>query len=310
MIETSDAFVNDVKSKIKNIKNTIVFLIGTSVCLSVAYFAYWVLVMSDSGILAYTQNIFNPIANFINPNNSSPEIYRTTSYVLFSLVIPFGILSFVCDKIEDYIINLHNEMLEIKDKKAKLQAYKNSLKQFDEIKSFSICLSLDYKSKRELSDQTKETLNKIIYLQFKNIFKELIPKTNITSTNEVLVITSDNFSEYDYIYSSSLKILAKIKDYADKKYDVELIPSLTTDAYKNNVEIENIKKNHFEIQSFNLKNRACSTALFSKKYQHLKQSKYVGIPIGEYTSVDKNKSATYELNMINKNLTQTLASYK
>lgn len=310
MIQSTNPFISDVKNTVKNIKNVLGFLIGTSVCLSVVYFAYWILAMTDDSILIYTQNVFNPIANLISPNNTSVEIYKTASFVLFSLVVPFGILSYVCDKVEEYIIDKHNELEELKDKKAKLQEYKNYIKQFDEIKSFSICLSLDYKSKRELTSQTKETLNKIIYSQFKNVFKELIPQANVVSTNEVLVITSDNFNKYDYIYSSTLKILAKIKDHADVKYDVETIPSLTTDAYKKSVEVENIKKNHFEIQSFNFKNRACSTALFSKKYQHLKQNKYVGIPIGEYTSIDKNKPATYELNMVNKNLTQTLASYK
>ena len=50
-----------------------------------------------------------------------------------------------------------------------------------------------------------------------------------------------------------------------------------------------------------------TTATFAKKYKHLKHDKYAGIPIGEYVYFDDDKTGTYELNVIHKNLEKTLA---
>ena len=128
-----------------------------------------------------------------------------------------------------------------------------------------------------------------------------------TIINDVLIITSEKFSKYDLIYESMLKMLSKIKPVVESKYNLEFIPSMTTDAFCEDVEMSNIKKQHYEIQSFNFKNRACSTAMFVKKYKHLKHKKYAGIPIGEYAYFDNNNTDTYELNIIHKNLNYTLS---
>ena len=68
-----------------------------------------------------------------------------------------------------------------------------------------------------------------------------------------------------------------------------------------------IRKQHFEIQSFNFKNRALSTATFSNKYKHLKHNKYAGIPIGEYAYFTDDKMGTYELNVVYKNLAKAIS---
>ena len=72
--------------------------------------------------------------------------------------------------------------------------------------------------------------------------------------------------------------------------------------------MEDVKNMHREIQSFNFKNRATSTAIFYKKYKHLNKEKYAGVPIGEYAYFDDSKSKTYELNIVCKNLSQKIAA--
>ena len=80
---------------------------------------------------------------------------------------------------------------------------------------------------------------------------------------------------------------------------------MTTDAHNTKTSAIQIEKRHFGIQNCISNNRNCTTEMFAKKYKYLNKRKYAGIPIGEYIS---NNKETYELNIIHKNLSQTLAS--
>ena len=201
---------------------------------------------------------------------------------------------------------LKEQAKQIKEAK---KAYENSLKQYDIIKCYSICLSVDYSSKSNISLQAKEELNKKVYDKIKNLLLNSSKDITIKG-KDVLIISSENFDNYDCVYSNLLQILAKVKTVVESKHNLKFIPSLTTDAYYNMIEAESIKRKHFEIQSFNFKNRALTSALFTKKYKHLNHNKYAGIPIGEYAYFDNNKMGTYELNVVFKNLGQTLETIK
>lgn len=309
MIKTDNAYICDIKNDCSKVKNFATIMIIAAICLSVVYFLYWIAVMSEPYVLTYTENTFAPLAKLFSFGDTSVEMYRRTSVVLFSLIIPLNFVYYLCDKIEDKLIESYIAKKEQEERQTAKRAHLKDLRQYDDIKSYSICLSLDYKAKRVLTQATKQTLNKIIYSKFKSVLEGITYDLNI-STGDVLIITSSDFSKYDNVYETTLKILAKIKSYADNKYDLETIPSLTTDAYITNAGIESIKKNHFEIQSCNFQNRACSTAIFTKKYKHINKNKYAGVPIGEYSTFDKDDSKTFELNIIYKNLSQTLASLK
>jgi len=113
---------------------------------------------------------------------------------------------------------------------------------------------------------------------------------------------------YDSVYSNLLKSLAEIKRKYENAYKLNLIPSTTTEAY-NAKEDAKIEENHFKIRSCNFKNRACATNDFAKKYTHLKHVKYAGIPIGDFVIFENNVPKTYELNIIYKNLSDSLAKY-
>ncbi len=305
MINMNNGFNARLKCRFRKIKGLISAAILVCATLSFIYFIYWAAVMTDDMILHYTQQYFYPLANLLSFGEVSPEIYRHASFVIACTIIPLILSHVWCDKIEESILNHHAQLEDATERKARAAKYLNEAKQFNALKNFSICLSLDYNSKREIEDKTKQTLNKIIYKKLDTTLS-LIPNLSIIS-DDVFILMSDDFNNYDYIYGSMLKMLSKIKNTVDKKYDLELIPSITTDATTINPRPEIIKNKHKEIQSFNFQNRSLSTAAFSKKYKYMNQNKYAGVPIGEYATFGTKQEHTYELNVVSKNLIQTLA---
>ena len=172
---------------------------------------------------------------------------------------------------------------------------------------YSVCLSIDYESEKGVSLQNKSKLNTLIFSKIKTNLKLLEPK-GLLSLSDVLIFSSENFSKYDMVYDSILNSLSVFKKNIEKNYKYKMIPSMTTDAYEENFKIGTIRQNHFEIQSFNFKNRALSSATFAKKYKHLKYNKYAGIPIGEYAYFREGSTGMYELNVIHKNLERQLST--
>ena len=308
MTHANDLYGIEVKTKAKFIRKLITLTILFSIVLSVVYMIYWVGVMSDDMILDYTGNLFSPLANLLFPNDNSLYIYRNTSVVLFSLVFPLMFMYYLIDKTESKLLKDYRDYLSIQEEKRLQLEKKKYLSQFDIIKSFSICLSLNYKN-RVIEQKVKNHLNSAIFTKLKETLSNLKDDVKI-SINDVMIVFSDNFDEYDKIYFVLLKTLSKIQKVLNEKYNLELSPSLTTDAYQANdlIDLQKIKKEHYEIQTFKMENRALTSALFRKKYQHLNHNKFAGIPIGEYVMLDKNSNNSYELNVVYKNLSKTLAS--
>lgn len=305
MLYEYDNYVFDTRLKFKKAKNLINLLMGLSVLASIVYLVYWVFIVSDKIVFEYTVNYFSPLANFLFPNGSGFDIYINTSYALFAFVLPLFLLSVILDKTEDKLLKEHEKLLEIKKKKLMVQKKVNHQRQYDDIKQYSICLSADYKP--DIID--KEIKNKLNHKVFSYFEKHLLKsgyKTNIY-LKDVFIITSQDFDGYDEVYDTLIKYLAKIKKFINEKYSLILIPTITVDAFSNNIDIETIEKNHFDIENCNFQNRACSTSMFQKKYKHINKNKYAGVPIGEYALFENDNTKTYELNMICKNLTSALA---
>ena len=308
MSYTDNLYGIEVKTKAKSLRKMVTFSIFGFVFLSFVYMLYWIGVMSDSTILDYTGKIFTPLAKIIFPFDNSLYIYRNTSIFLFCLTFPAMFAYYLIDKIESRLLKQYRDYLDNQERIKRIEEEKNRLKEFDIIKSYSICLSLSYENSN-INDETKKKLNKAVFKRLKEIFNALNKNIKI-SLNEVMIIVSSNFEEYDKIYGTLLKMLSKIQKILNKKYNFKLIPSITTDAYENNdfVDLSKIQKQHYEIQSFKMQNRALTSALFRKKYQHLNHNKYAGIPIGEYMTMNRNSNNSYELNVVFKNLSKTLAS--
>lgn len=307
-MHTNNLFAVEIKAKAKTFRKIITYSIFMLVFLSFVYMVYWIGVMSDDMILDYSGYLFNPLAKLLFPFDDSLYIYRNTSVLLFCLVFPMMALYYVVDKIECRLLKENNDYFENLEKSKQKEEERKRLREFDIIKSYSICLSLNYKNSN-IKDETKKHLNNTVFSKLKETL-QVISKSISISISDVMVIYSSDFEGYDKIYSTLLKSLSKIQKILNDKYNIELIPSLTTDAYQNDdmINLSKIKKQHFEIQSFKMQNRALTSALFRKKYQHLNHNKFAGIPIGEYITTEKNSNNSYELNVVYKDLIKTLAS--
>lgn len=305
MLIECDEYSINLKSKFKKIKEIIYLSMAVCIFLSIVYFFYWIFIISDKTIYEYTMQYFAPLANFLFPRNESFEIYKSTSFALFGFIIPLFFGCVYLDKKEEKLLKAHDDLLEIKKRKQKIQQNIDYLKQFENIKQYSICLSVDYDCVKKIDEKFKDKLNYTIFSKFESYLSRINHDSNLY-IKDVLIVTSKDFAGYDSVYEALLNYLAKTKKVTKEKYGLILIPSITTDAFINYPNINNIKKYHFDIKSCNFQNKACSTSLFLKKYNHIQKNKYAGVPIGEYAVFDSNNTKTYELNMVYKNLTDTL----
>ena len=307
MISTySDSYSLNVKDGFSSFRKFIAVSMLACVVSSVGYFVFWLGAISDEVFFEYGRPFFEPLASFLNFGKTSIDIYLNTSFILFCLLFPACVLNFICNKTQEALIEKHELSNEKKRQKELIQAHKDYMARFDSIKTYSICLSLDYQSKKEMSIQSKATLNRAIFSKISSILKAIDSSCKIFA-NDVLIVTSNDFSNYDKIHDGILNSLAVIKKAIEPKYKCLLVPSFTTDAHSDDFNDNTVKNQHYKIQTFNFKNRALSTAKFSNKYKHLNKNKYTGVPIGEYAYFDKQKTDTYELNVIHKDLVKILS---
>jgi len=307
MIHTTNLRIIAIRNAFKKFRGLVNLSIVTLAALGFIYLVYWAAVMSDDMMLEYSKYLFSPLATAFFPNETTLEIYRMTSFALFALIIPVGALYYVADKIEEALINKERKIEKtLEENKLKQQAIDN-LMQYEIINNYSICLSLDYESKRTITDETKKVLNNIAFSKIKKILQNAPGNIKVSST-DILIVTSSDFEKYDVIYGAILRILAKIKSTFERKYDLKMVANIISDAYTNPESTNKIERNHKDFENLNFKNRALTTATFSKKYKYLNHNKYAGIPIGEYASFKGNRMRSWELNIVFKNLEQTLAS--
>ena len=305
MYDTRDVRIRENFSKIQRITSLLI----TAMCiLSLGYFIFWLGAISDEIFYEYGKPYFEPLAAFLNLGSTSLDIYMNTSLYLIFAIIPTLFVQYVANKLEEALLKEHRVKAEKRMIKEREEEHKSYMARFDSIQTYSICLSLDYESKKDkkpISAHNKEVLNKIVYSKISELLYKIEKQSRI-SINDVLVFTSHDFSNYDYVYDSILSGLSQIKKIIEAKYNYNIVPSMTTDAYSDELAMTSIRKQHYEIQSFNFKNRALTTATFASKYKHLKHHKYAGIPIGEYAYFGNGKMGTYELNVIHKNLALAL----
>lgn len=306
MRENYSSYNVELQEKFKNLQSFVNSIGIISGIIGFLYLLFWVGAVNDNFILQQGKAIFDPIANLIFANDTSVDVYKNTGFALIAAMIPIPLINCILEKIKDDLIKQNNLKSEKAYHKKQIEAEMKYATRFDGIRMYSICLSLDYESNTGIKNENKTKLNNVIYSKIKTTLKLLEPQAFI-SLSDVLIFSSDNFKNYDNIYDTILKELSSIKQSVEKKYNYKLIPSMTTDAYDSNFKLNNIRQHHFEIQSFNFKNRAVSSATFANKYKHLKRNKYAGVPIGEYAYFRDGSTETYELNVIHKNLNRTLS---
>ena len=199
------------------------------------------------------------------------------------LVFSFTTASFfyLYNKIKEYFKTKKNKMLLKEAQERKRNLYLKSIQKYDAIKNYSICLSIDYKTKRNFSKEDKKVVNKVIFLKMQELLKRKFVGVEIYVVDDVLISVSSDFYAYDNIYDEIIRMLSKIKSEVDERYCVYMIPSITIDAYRMIPSMQDIRTDHDNIKHCSLNNMVCSTKIFGEKYKSLNKNKYLGNPIGE-----------------------------
>jgi hypothetical protein len=117
-------------------------------------------------------------------------------------------------------------------------------------------------------------------------------------TSKAILVYSQNFDNYDEIYSTVSKEVDNAKKMLGEK--IALIPTITVDAYDELFIPQEAINQHFDIINCNLKGKATTTSMFRKKYTHINKTKYAGVPIGLYTTFKNENYKEYDLNIIQK----------
>lgn len=310
MLKTTSKFELLIKDKAGAIKKFITVAIVSLVILSIAYFVYWGTMINDEELFEYSNTIMYPIAHYFFPNNEDSIIYRDTGIKLLVLVVPCFIAYFIIDSFEHFLLKMNAKVMTFQDKKTtKAQEIKYTnqpIKQ--DIEYFSISASFDYaKNKKSLSPKTANRLNKVIYENLKAKLRTKVLEGKII-TSGIFTIISKDFKTYDILYTKFLKVLASIKKEIQNSYGVEVIPTITTDAFETEPKKDNILKAHFAIKGCNFKNKAVTTHIFLTKYRELCFDKYGGVSIGLYSQIVDSKAENFDLNIVFKNLSEVLDS--
>lgn len=305
MLET-DRNVVQIKSycqKLRKVVNVIIFLL---IALGLAYLMYWQLMTNDDWqTFEETKTYFYPLASVFFPEDPTNDVYRNTAFCLFACTIPVALLYIIIDIIKDFLIKSYFHIKDIQDKKEMEKEKANELLQYEVIKHISLCLSLGWETENNLTEDAKNKLNIGIYNKIKNTLSKANMKKDI-KINKALVVKFDSFKNFDNFFNVFLNILASIKKQIEKSGNIEMIPTITVDAYVEDESFENIEKRHFKITSFNLVNKAISSTMFVKKYKFLNLKKYAGYSIGDYA--DFTDGDVIELHVIHDDLNDVLCA--
>ncbi len=309
MFTTTDNFIITTKRNFAKFKSFLGLIAGLCFILSLAYYIYYGLTYgsNDETLLGYTQNFFKPLATYFHPESNDLKIYLDTGTSLLKLLVPCFGLYLLAEFVQSIILGVYDKLMQIKYTNIKKQEREKYIQQFECIKYYSIAVSFDY-TKNGTSPLPKaiNQLNKIVYERLEDALKNYKTKINIAG---IFSITSSDFSKYDMLYEDLLKTTAKIRKIINRKYQIEVIPTITTDAYMEMPNANKIVGSHFAIKGCNLKNRAINTSLFCKKYNYLGYEKFIGVSIGIYNNNQSSNlelDAEYDLNIVIRNLTEKL----
>ena len=259
------------------------------------YFLYWGLAINDGTFVQLTNRYFSLLTGLFFKDTSVLENYFFTGIYLFLFSIPCYFLMFFVNETEKKMILNYQKVLENKKHLEKIIEKRNIEEEFASIKTFALCVSLDFQDNKNINSSFKQKL----YGYIANSLKKKLNFVEITVKNAI-IIASNDFYSYSEVYAVVLEQLASAKKLLAPHAD--FTPTVTTDAFKGKYDIDTVLTRHYGIKKCNLQGRALTTAMFYKKYTHLNKNKYSGIPIGLYTV----SSEEYDLNLVHKNLNAEL----
>ncbi len=311
MFTTTDKFIITTKRNFAKFKSFLGLIAGLCFILSLAYYIYYGLTYgsNDETLLGYTQDFFKPLATYFHPESNDLKMYLDTGTSLLKLLVPCFGLYLLTEFVQSIILGIYDKLMQIKYSNIKRQEREKYIQQFESIKYYSIAVSFDYTKNGTLPPpKIVNQLNKIIYERLENALNNKA-KINISG---IFSMTSSNFEKYDTLYEDLLKIIAKIKKAIDFKYQIDIIPTITTDAYTEMPSTSKVVGAHFAIKGCNLKNKAINTSTFCKKYNYLGYEKFIGISIGIYNNNQSSNlelDTEYDLYIVIKNLAEKLSGF-
>ena len=313
MFTTTDNFTIAIKENAKKIKNISKILMGICALFFIVYILYYGLMAgsNDKEILEQTEPVFRPIADYFHSEIQGLDIYKETALTFIKFLVPLYVVYFITEFIQNTILKMHNKSEEIKSQNLKKIEKREYLQQFEKIKYYSIAVSFDY-SKGSGSEIPLKAINQLNNVIYEKLNTSIGSHKLRTSTKGIFTVVSQDFMHYDSVYENLLKTVARIRNLISEKYNIEVIPTITTDAHNETPLHDNIVKSHFAVKGCNLKNKAMNTSLFCKKYNFLGFSKFIGTSIGVYNNNEPmtiGEVETYDLNIVIKNLAESFDNF-
>ena len=305
MFQVHDSFILNVKRYSKSIRSFIVLATGLCIFGGIMYGLYWSLALNGDIVVEFLQQYFAPLVSKFFDDVNNLDNYLSMSMYLFIASGPCLFTHYLVQKTEEIIIDIHQKNLEAKKRADRILAERVREQEYTDISSYSICLSMDFSENINLSENFTNEINIYLTKLLKKELKKITTNFEIINSKAILIYSKDFYS-YDKIYSTVLKQLANIKNLLSDK--IKFLPTITTDAYTGEFTPEKTIRQHFDIAKCNLQGRSTATSTFRKKYMHICQNKYAGIPIGLYSTFEKENYKEYDLNLIHKNLNSTLSA--
>lgn len=306
MFQVHDSFTLNVKRYSKSIRKFLVTASALCIFLSILYGFYWSLALNGDIVVEYLQQYYSPLVGLFFDDITDLENYRTTGEYLFIMSMPFILAHYIVQKLEEMIIAIHQKKTENRKRVERIKIEKEMEKEFTDIKSYSLCISMDISENKNLTPGFSEELYSYVYKTLKKELIKISENIQIMNHARAILVYSKDFMMYDDVYNEILRQLSNIKNILGE--NIILIPTITTDAYINEFNPEKTIRQHYDIVKCNLDGRSTTTAVFRKKYTHLHKNKYAGTPIGLYSTLESNNYREYDLNVIHKNLNTTLTS--
>lgn len=303
MHNINDRCVQDVKGMVKSLKNFLGVLMLAFIAVGILYFCIWLAAISNDSFLEGSAPAINFIPNLFFPGETDYIMYRNTAGYLLAAIIVINVLFFVIDFFEDMFVKTYYKIHDVSGTIADNKQQRQIGKKYDEIDTYSICISADYdEATKKISESSKYKLNEVIY---NSIVEKIVnfPQVVKYSQGNTFVFVNTNFVRYDELYNDILRALSGIKKKLMLKLKVNIIITITTDAHVRKYSFDDIIYQHKEIKKCNFLNRATTTADFLKKYKFMGFERFGGTPIGLYNS--ENGLHSYNLNIVYKNLSKT-----
>ena len=98
----------NLRNNVSQIQGLLNLAIILAVIAGFMYLTFYTVAMSDKYILETGAPFLEPLAKFLNPNNTAVEIYKLTAFKLFISIVPIFLIQYIISQIEDNLLDQYN----------------------------------------------------------------------------------------------------------------------------------------------------------------------------------------------------------